>query len=110
MIHPVFNISQLKPFVANYTAVYSTLPVTTDLEAAAAIPKEIIDRRLVRKGNYAIPQVKVVWTGLPASSATCQHGKITMCYARGFQMLKFGEVSPLTLEGDPGVQDEGGVF
>jgi hypothetical protein len=70
MIHPVFHISQLKPFVGDYTPVYSTLPVTTDLEAAAAIPKEIIDRRLVHKGNSAIPQVKVVWTGLPASSAT----------------------------------------
>jgi hypothetical protein len=70
MIHPVFHISQLKPFVADYTPVYSTLPVTTDLEAAAAIPKEIIDRRLVHKGNSTIPQVKVVWTGLLASSAT----------------------------------------
>jgi len=70
MIHPVFHISQLKPFVADYTPVFDTLPVTTDLEAAAAVPDRIIDRRLVKKGNTAIPQVTVLWTGLPPSTAT----------------------------------------
>jgi hypothetical protein len=55
MIHPVFHISQLKPFVANYTPVFDKLPMTTDLEATAAIPYSVIDRRLVKKGNRAIP-------------------------------------------------------
>ena len=49
---------------------FDTLPVTTDLEAAAAVPDKIIDRRLVKKGNTTIPQVKVLWTGLPPSTAT----------------------------------------
>jgi len=66
----VFHISQLKPFVADFTPVYSTLLVTSDLEDATATPKEIIDRRLAQKGNSAIPQVKVVWIRLLASSAT----------------------------------------
>ena len=70
MIHPVFHISQLKPFVVDYTPVFDTLPVTMDLEAATAVPDRIIDRRLVKKGNTTIPQVKVLWTGLPQSTAT----------------------------------------
>ena len=59
LIHPVFHISQLKPFITDYTPVYDTLPVTIDLEAAAAKPEAILERRLVKKGNTAIPQVKV---------------------------------------------------
>ena len=70
MIHPVFHISQLKPFVPDCTPVFDTLPVTTDLEAAAAVPDKIIDRRLVKKGNTTIPQVKVLWTGLHQSTTT----------------------------------------
>jgi len=30
-IHPVFHISQLKPFTPDYTPVFSTLPALTDL-------------------------------------------------------------------------------
>ena len=70
MIHPVFHISQLKPFVQDYTPVYSDLPVLTDLDVANAFPEAILDRRLVKKGNAAIPQVKVSWTGLPEAAAT----------------------------------------
>ena len=70
MIHPVFHISQLKPFVADYTPVFDMLPVTIDLEAAVAVPDRIIDMRLVKKGNTTIPQVKVLWTGLPPSATT----------------------------------------
>jgi hypothetical protein len=54
-IHDVFHVSQLKPFLADYTLVYSELPVTTDLQAAAATPKQILDRWLVCKGNATIP-------------------------------------------------------
>lgn len=72
LIHPVFHISQLKPFVADYSPVYDALPVTTDLEAAAATPASIIEHRLVKKGNTAIPQVKVSWTGLPPTATTSE--------------------------------------
>jgi hypothetical protein len=70
LIHNVFHISQLKPFIADYSPVYESLPVTTDLEASETEPLEIKDRRLVKKGNAAIPQVKVTWTGLPSSTTT----------------------------------------
>ena len=70
LIHNVFHISQLKPFTIDYSPVYDAFLVTTDLEAAAAIPQEVVDRRLVKKGNTAIPQVKVTWSGLPSSTTT----------------------------------------
>lgn len=69
-IHPVFHVSQLKPFHLDYTPMYSTLPTVTDLEAIAVVPEQIMDRRLVKKGNHAVPQVLLTWTWLPASSAT----------------------------------------
>jgi len=69
-IHNVFHISQLKPFNADYSPVYEALPVTTGLEAAAAIPQSVVDKRLVKKGNSAIPQVRVTWTGLPLATTT----------------------------------------
>jgi len=59
LIHSVFHISQLKPFIADYTPVYDELPVITDLIAAATTPEAILDRCLVKKGNTTIPQVKV---------------------------------------------------
>jgi hypothetical protein len=70
LIHPVFHVSQLKPFISDHTPVFDSLPMTTDLEAAAAVPEEILERRLVKKGNRAIPQVRISWSGLSSSSAT----------------------------------------
>ncbi|WVZ53351.1 hypothetical protein U9M48_004311 [Paspalum notatum var. saurae] len=47
------------------------LPAESQIHPArAAIPVDILDRRLVKKGNAAITQVKVAWSGLPHSSAT----------------------------------------
>ena len=70
LIHPVFHISQLKPYTEDYTPVFDTLPVLTDLDAANTTPREIIDRRMVKKGNTAVPQVKLTWVGLPDTAAT----------------------------------------
>ena len=49
---------------------FSFLPVLTDLEATAAVPDQVLERRLVKKGNTAITQVLVTWTGLPKDTAT----------------------------------------
>ena len=60
---------------------FDTLLVTTNLEAAAAVPDRIIDRRLVKKGNTAIPQVTVLWTGLPPSAATWEdYNVLRQCF------------------------------
>jgi len=40
-IHPVFHVSQLKPFTPDYTLVFSTLLVLTDLQASEAVLEHI---------------------------------------------------------------------
>uniref|UniRef100_A0ACD5XLJ6 Uncharacterized protein n=1 Tax=Avena sativa TaxID=4498 RepID=A0ACD5XLJ6_AVESA len=70
MIHPVFHVSQLKPFLSDYTPVYSELPSVPDLSTVTPVPAEILKRRLVRKGNAATPQVLIKWAHVPASYAT----------------------------------------
>jgi hypothetical protein len=70
LIHNVFHISQLKPSAPNFAPVFDTLPVTTDLQVSAAVPNSIVDRRLVRKGNAAISQIKVNWTGISPDITT----------------------------------------
>jgi hypothetical protein len=69
-IHPVFHVSQLKPFLADYTPVYKDLSSIPDLTAVAPVPAEILEHRLVRKGNAATPQILVKWAHLPASCST----------------------------------------
>jgi hypothetical protein len=54
-VHPVFHVSQLKPFVANYTLVYSDFSSLVDLSAIELQPESILQRRLVKKGSKAIP-------------------------------------------------------
>ena len=102
LVHPVFHISQLKPFTPNYSPVYTTLPLLSDLSAIDLTPEAILDHRLVKKGNRAIAQVLVKWTRLPLR---LQHGKISMCCAPVFlrvllgvkQVLQWGEMSRWTV-------------
>lgn len=76
LIHPVFHISQLKPFTPDYTPVFSQLPDVQDLSTGDCKPEEILERRLVKNGNAAIPQVLIKWSGLPTSSATWEDNNV----------------------------------
>jgi hypothetical protein len=63
----------MKNFTPNYTPVYSNyskLPVLTDFSQATLQPEEILEHRLVKKGNAALLQVRVKWSGLSAASVT----------------------------------------
>uniref|UniRef100_A0A8R7TTR3 Tf2-1-like SH3-like domain-containing protein n=1 Tax=Triticum urartu TaxID=4572 RepID=A0A8R7TTR3_TRIUA len=60
-IHPVFHVSQLKPFTPNYTPVFSELPRPPDLAGHDDEPVEIVKRRMVKRGASALVQVKVRW-------------------------------------------------
>jgi hypothetical protein len=66
----VFHVSQLKPFTANYSLVFVELPTLVDLSSQDVQPEAILERRLVKKGGQAVPQVRVKWTSLPAACAT----------------------------------------
>ena len=70
LIHPVFHISQLKPYTPDYTPVFSELPRVPDLTAVSLQPIAILDRRMVKKGNSSIVQVKVQWSSLSPDMAT----------------------------------------
>lgn len=70
LVHPLFHVSQLKPFTPNYTPVFAELPTITDLSTAELLPEQVLDRRLVKKGNRAIPQVLIKWSKLPVHAAT----------------------------------------
>lgn len=50
-IHPVFHVSQLKPFLANYSPVFVHLPSPANLTHGAPQPQAILERRLVKKGK-----------------------------------------------------------
>jgi hypothetical protein len=69
-VHPVFHVSQLKPFIPNHTPVFSDLPCSVDFATRNLLPVAVLDRRLVKKGHRAVPQVLVQWSGLPEDSAT----------------------------------------
>ena len=69
-VHPVFHVSQLKPFTPNYTPVYTDIPAVPDLTTLAPVPVAILDRRMVRKGNAAAPQILIQWAHVPPECAT----------------------------------------
>ncbi|KAJ1276201.1 hypothetical protein BS78_05G196200 [Paspalum vaginatum] len=70
LVHPVFHVSQLKPFTPDYSPVYADVSKFLQLDASDVVPESILDRRLVKKCSQAITQVLLKWTNLPASSAT----------------------------------------
>jgi len=86
-IHNVFHVSQLKPFIPNHSPVYSDIGTLTDLSTHDTEPELVLDRRLVKKGNSAVPQVLVKWSKLPATSSTWEDLRgqegVSYCYGLG---------------------------
>ena len=70
LVHPVFHISQLKEFRQDFTPVFSDLTTLPVLDGMDTRPEHILERRMVKKGNAAITQVRVKWTQLPEDAAT----------------------------------------
>lgn len=70
LIHPVFHVSQLKPFIPDNKPVFSLLPTAAQLDIAKLLPSEILDRAHGEKGNAAVVQILVGWGSLPAALAT----------------------------------------
>jgi hypothetical protein len=69
-VHTIFHVSQLKPFLACYSPVFSELPTVVDLSQGNIEPEQNIDQRIVMKGKQAIAQVLMKWTGVPKEDAT----------------------------------------
>lgn len=75
-IHPVFHVSQLKPFTPSYTPVFSELPRPPDLTAGDLQPTAILNRRLRKKGNVPVVQLQVLWGNLSSESATWEDADV----------------------------------
>ena len=66
MIHPVFHVSQLKKHVGNH-GVQTELP--NFKKTPLLQPQQIVERRMVKRGNVAKTQFLVLWKGLPLTEA-----------------------------------------
>jgi hypothetical protein len=81
LVHPVFHVSQLKSFTRDHIPVFSELPTTPQLNLAELEPEQIIDKRLIKKGNAAVTQILVKWTSLPVELATWEdYYVLKSCY------------------------------
>jgi hypothetical protein len=69
-VHPVFHVSQLKPFTPDFTPVFSALPSVPQLDLHELEPELILDRCLSKNGNAAVTQVLIKWTSLPNDLVT----------------------------------------
>lgn len=72
LIHPIFHVSQLKSFVPDYTRIFSTLPPVATLDREELLPEAILERRLVKKGAKATPQVLIKWTNTTTRSCNME--------------------------------------
>jgi hypothetical protein len=75
-VHPVFHVSQLKPFTPNFTPVFAELPRPPDLTAAEYTPVEILDRRLRKKGQLPVVQLLIRWSSRSADEATWEDHEV----------------------------------
>lgn len=49
----------------DHTPVFAQLPVPAQLDGCEVSPEQVLDIRLVKKGNKATPQVLIKWSSLP---------------------------------------------
>lgn len=54
----------------DHTPVFASLPTPVMLDTVDVWPEQVLDRRLVKKGNAAHVQVLVKWSSLPPDHAT----------------------------------------
>jgi hypothetical protein len=67
IIHPVFHVSQLKAAHGFRHTVQAQFPQSLK---AAVYPLQILDQRVVKKGNRTVSQVLVHWSDSVAADAT----------------------------------------
>jgi hypothetical protein len=92
-VHDVFHVSQLKEYRSDFSPVFSELPKCPALDALDTVPEMVLDRRLVKKGNAAVPQVLIKWTGLSADTATWEDWEVLK--VRFPAVLAWGQASSL---------------
>ena len=97
-VHPVFHVSQLKPFVVPTHQMLTQLPSPdTDHQ----IPVQILQRRMIQCGREAIAQVLIQWSDSTPELATWEdlislQQQFPRASARGQAVLKEGGLSTVT--------------
>jgi hypothetical protein len=66
-IHPVFHVSLLNKWVKPYVPVASQLPGSV---AMYQVPKEVLDSRVVARGNNQVSVVRVKWSPMERELTT----------------------------------------
>lgn len=66
-VHPVFHVSQLRQALPPIEQVLPHLPPAA---AAAPVPEDILESRVIQRGGVDVPQVRVQWTDQPSELAT----------------------------------------
>ena len=69
-VHPVFHVSQLKPFMPDYSPIFAELPRVQDLSASTTEPVKILERRMMKHGDAPVVQLKIQWSPTSTDSAT----------------------------------------
>ncbi|PNX77624.1 Ty3/gypsy retrotransposon protein [Trifolium pratense] len=69
-IHPVFHVSQLKPFKGNVTEHYLPLPLTMNDTGPIIQPVAVLQARTIRKGTQKVHQILVQWEQNSKDAAT----------------------------------------
>ena len=67
MVHPVFHVSQLRQALPPTELVQEQLLAAA---AASPTPDEVLEQRVIQRGNSMVPQVLVRWTDQPPEFAT----------------------------------------
>ncbi|XP_071939023.1 uncharacterized protein [Coffea arabica] len=62
-IHPMFHVSQLKPFTKGEPVQYS-LPSLNEQGEVRVAPQAVLERRTKRRGGQATEQVLILWENL----------------------------------------------
>jgi hypothetical protein len=88
-VHNVFHVSQLKEFRPDYSPVFADLPNIPALDAMETEPEKVLGRRLVKKGNAALPRVLIKWKHLKI----VQPGKIGTLKAKFPSVSSWGQAT-----------------
>jgi hypothetical protein len=67
-IDPIFHVSQLKRMVSNSTLVSASLPDPTVV--SYQVLEEVLESRLVKKGDTEVAQVLIKWSNMSQELAT----------------------------------------
>nr|XP_016437391.1 PREDICTED: uncharacterized protein LOC107763413 [Nicotiana tabacum] len=69
-VHSVFHVSLLKKKVGDRVVVETTLLITSEDGKFLVKPVAILQRRLIKRNNFAVVRVLVQWSNFPPEDAT----------------------------------------